>query len=221
VSAPYFWSNVAISIETALGSALALSGITKADPGVASFAADPSLSDGDFISLSVAGMTQVDGRVFRVEGAAGSGPYTLELGGEDTTNYATFANGNAYAITFGNTLNKTTAVQVTGGDAQYEEWTYIQDTVRRRQATSFNPIQLSFECVWDPADTTLAALLADSKLFTNRAIKIAFASGTYPVMVFRGGIGATLLPTGQAQGLVKTSLTIDGQGFPTYYTAAP
>ncbi|MCU0970409.1 MAG: hypothetical protein MUF57_01115 [Gammaproteobacteria bacterium] len=45
-------------------------------------------------------------------------------------------------------------------------------------------------------------------------------SGGLPIMVFRGSVSGMLLPMGQARGLVRTRLVIDGQGAPTYYTAA-
>ncbi len=85
MAAPYFWSNVTIQLESALGAAKAISSITKANPGVASFAADPALADGDYFYVQADGMGQVDGRVFRSNGPAGSGPYTVELEGENTT----------------------------------------------------------------------------------------------------------------------------------------
>jgi hypothetical protein len=217
--APYFWSNVTIELESALGAAKAITSITKANPGVASFAADPALADGDYFYVQADGMGQVDGRVFRSNGPAGSGPYTVQLEGENTTLYSTFTSGNAYEITFGTTVNKTTDIQVSGGEPNYEEWAYIQDSQQRRQPVSTSPLSLSMECVWDPEDTALAQVLADTKAYTSRAIKVSFAGGL-PIMVFRGSVSGMLLPTGQARGLVRTRLVIDGQGAPTYYTAA-
>lgn len=94
------WSKVAVAIQSALGSALTISAITKANPGVATSAAH-GLSNGDVVLISAQGMHQVDQRVFRVANVAAN---TFELEGEDTTNYDTFTSGDAKLITFGTTL---------------------------------------------------------------------------------------------------------------------
>ncbi|MBK6920631.1 MAG: hypothetical protein IPH07_24735 [Deltaproteobacteria bacterium] len=60
------WTGVSVSIQSALATAVTISGITKADPGVVTHASGAQ-SDGAFIVLDVEGMTQLDGRVFRVD----------------------------------------------------------------------------------------------------------------------------------------------------------
>ena len=73
------WSNVQVAMQSALATAVTITGITKASPGVVSHSGtDPS--DGDYVLLLVDGMTELNERVFRVANqAAGS----FELEGEE------------------------------------------------------------------------------------------------------------------------------------------
>jgi hypothetical protein len=187
MAAPYFWSNVSISLESVLGSALTISAITKDNPGVATSTAH-GLDDGDFVYIAAEGMVQADGIVVRVDDKAND---TFDLEGVNTTNYDTFSSGTAQLITFGSTLSNVTGVQVSGGDAQFEEWALIQDNVRRRAPVSYNPWSLQFECLWDPADATLLALKGYADTFEEKAVKIAM-SGGYPLIhnsPLLGGLG--------------------------------
>ena len=65
--------------------------------------------NGDFVVLTVVGMHQVNGRVFRVANVNGAGN-TFELEGENTTAYDTFTSGTAEVITFGTTAATFTGV---------------------------------------------------------------------------------------------------------------
>ena len=71
------WSNVAVAMQSALGSDLSITAITKANPGVVTTSAAHGLSNGDFVVLSVQGMYQVNDRAFRVTATSGS-TFTLE-----------------------------------------------------------------------------------------------------------------------------------------------
>ena len=53
------WSNVQASMQSALGANLTITGITQANPGVATSTAH-GLSNGDIVVLNVQGMYQID-----------------------------------------------------------------------------------------------------------------------------------------------------------------
>ena len=62
---PIFWSNVGVDVQTALGSAITISAISKASTGVVSYTGtDPT--NGDYVLIAANGMTQVNDRIFRV-----------------------------------------------------------------------------------------------------------------------------------------------------------
>ena len=92
------WATVAVSVQSAIGATVALSAITKANPGVVTTGSAHGYTTGDYVLMTVQGMYQLNYRVFRISAASGS-VFTLE--GEDTTNYGTF-------VATGSTVQKLT-----------------------------------------------------------------------------------------------------------------
>ena len=207
------WSNIAIAIESARGAALTVTAITKASTGVATSTAH-GLVNGDFVYLEAQGMNQVDARVFRVAGVTTN---TFNLEGENTTNYDTFTSGSAYKLTFGTTLSTLTSISASGGDFDFIDTTTIHDNIRKQIPGAASPSVYQFESIWDVADAGLVALKAASDASAQRAVRFVFANGQR--LLFSGYIGATLLPTGSAQDIVKTNVSITGYGRPTVYAS--
>ncbi len=209
------WSGVGVAVESALATAITISGITKANPGVVTYTGtDPS--NGDYVYLEVQGMYQLDGRVVRVANVNGAGN-TFELEGVDTSAFDTFSSGTAEVITFGTTLATLTGLSASGGDFDFIDITTIHDNIRKQTPGLPNPSTYSFESIWDVSDAGLVALKSASDNQAKKAVKFTFANGQK--MVLTGYIGATLLPTGNAQEVVKTSVVITADGKPTVYSS--
>jgi len=207
------WSNIGIAVQSALAAADTITAITKANPGVATSTAH-GLVDGDLVVLTVQGMYQIDGRVVRVANKTND---TFELEGVDTTLMDTFTSGTAELITFGTTLSTATSVSASGGDFDFIDVTTIHDNVKKQIPGLANPATFTFENIWDVADSGLSALKTASDNQAKRAIRFTFANGQK--LYFTGYIGATLLPTGNAQEVVKTSVVVTMFGKPTVYSA--
>ena len=214
MATPKKWSNVAVAMESARGSALVISGITKASPGVVSSTAH-GLSNGDYVLLVVQGMFQVNGRVFRVASVA-TDSFSLE--GENTTAYDTFTSGNAYEITFGTSIGTITSVSQSGGDFDFIDTTTIHGNQRTQIPGAASPLAYTFDNIWDPADTGLLALKAAYDAQTDKCFRFTFGTGG-PQALFNGYAGASLAPGGSAQSMVTTSATITAFGSPTYYAS--
>ena len=208
------WSNVAIAIQSALAAALTISSITKANPAVVTYTGTDPVN-GDYVKLTVSGMSQVDARVFRVANV-NAGGNTFELEGVDSSTYDTFTSGTAEVVTFGTTLATLTGLSASGGDFDMIDVTTIHDNIRKQIPGVASPSVYSFESMWDVSDAGLVALKAASDAQSQRAVRITFANGQK--LLFIGYIGATLLPTGSAQELVKTQVQITGYGKPTVYS---
>ncbi len=206
------WSNVAVAIESAAGANKTITAITKANPGVVTSTAH-GLSNGAYVKLTVQGMYQVDARVFRIANVAAN---TFELEGENTTADDTFTSGTANEITFGTTLATATGLTAGGGEFDFLDITTIHDNVRKQIPGLASAATYTFENLWDPADAGLVALKAASDNQSQKATRFTFASGGK--VVFLGYIGATLLPVGNAQDIVKTPTTITMFGKPTVYS---
>ncbi len=211
------WSGVSVAIQSALASALPISGITKASPGVLTYSSGTDPSDGDIVLLSdILGMYQLADRIVRVDNPNGAGN-TFELEGVDTTLYDTFTSGNAQVITFGTTLTVATGISASGGDSEFADTTTIHGNTRSRIPTVASPLTLNFTCQWDPADTALAALKTASDSKAKRALRVVFADGSR--FFAYGYVGFAFVPTGNAQELVTTNLTFEAEGRPTSYSS--
>ena len=210
----YKWSNVQVSMQSALGTAKTITALTKNNPGQVTSTAH-GFANGDFVLLTVTGMYQVDGRVFRVASTAAN---TFNLEGEDTTNYEAFVSGTAQLITFGTSLATATNLSASGGTFQFIDVTTIHVNTRQQVPGLPDAINYEFTNIWDPADAGLLAMKVASDNQAQRAFRFTFGTSG-PKLLFNGYVGATLLPGGQAQDKVETNSTITMFGRPTIYTS--
>lgn len=210
-----FWTNVGVDIETAQATALAITGITKASPGVVTYTGtDPT--NGDFVLLNVAGMIELNERVVRIANVD-TDDNTFELEEVDTTNFETFTSGSASVITFGASMTNAQDVNASGGEPEFADVTTIHDQIRRRVPTVVSPMSITFGALFDPADAAMIELKAATQELTPRCVRLRFSSGS--VMVFQAYVSAAGVPTGSAQDVVKTNVSFEAQGLPTIYSA--
>lgn len=207
------WSNVAVAMQSALASAVTITGISKASEGVVT--ATNTFSAGDYVVLSVQGMRQVDDRVFRVKSPTGSN-FVLE--GEDTTAFDTFSSGTCQKITFGTSITTATNISSSGGDFDFIDTTTIHVAARTQMPGLPSAASFNFDNIWDVSDAGLLAMKSASDAQAKRAFMFTFGSGGQ-IMVFNGYVGASLLPGGSAQQLVTTQTTITMNGTPSYYAS--
>lgn len=208
------WSNVAVAMQSALASAVTITGITKANPGVVTSAAH-GLNNGDYVYMGVQGMYQLDGKVVRV---ANKTTDTFELEGVNTTSFDTFSTGTAAAITFGTSITTATSMNASGGDFDFIDTTTIHVNNKTQIPGLGNPVNYSFDNLWDAADAGQIAMKAASDAQAIRAFKFTFGTGG-KIMVFAGYVGFSGAPTGQAQDKVVTPASITQFGTPTYYAS--
>jgi hypothetical protein len=207
------WSNVAVAVQSALAAAKTITAITKASEGVVSSTAH-GYSNGDYVLLTVQGMYQLDRVVARVSSVAAD---SFRLEGIDTTLYETFTSGTAEKITFGTSLTSATSINASGGDFDFIDTTTIHDNVKKQIPGLPSPGTFTMDLFWDLSDAALIALKAASDNQLQRAVRFTFANGQK--VVFIGYVGASGLPTGGAQEVVKTSVVITMFGKPQVYAS--
>jgi len=156
-----YWTNQQVNMQSALGSAQTITGITKASPGVVTTSGTLP-TNGQYVLLSVSGMTEVNQRVFKVAGASGS---TFNIG-VDTTLFGTFSSGSFQVITFGNSFNSLRDPSSSGGDPVFEDTTTIHDSQDTQAIVSSSPQSYAFTADFDP---TNAALIAANTAFNARS----------------------------------------------------
>ena len=215
MATPRKWSNVAVAMQSAIASAVTISAITKASPGVVTTGTAHGYSNGDIVYLSVQGMYQLDGKVARITSASGS---TFTLEGIDTTLFDTFTSGSVQKLTLGTSITTATTINASGGDFDFIDTTTIHANQRSQIPGLPNPATFTFDNIWDVSDAGLLAMKAASDNQTIRAFVFTFGTGGQK-MYFAGYVGASLIPTGSAQGLVTTQTTITAYGTATYYAS--
>lgn len=207
-----FWSGVAVNVQSALATAVTISGITKASPGVVSHSGtDPN--NGDYVLMTVSGMTQLNSRVFRV---ANAGVGSFELEGEDTTLFGTFTSGTFQVITFGTSMSTVTDVSPSGGDPVTESTTTIHDRQQVEVPVLTSAVSFGMTSKFSPGDTALSALKSASDNLEQRAVQFIFRSGAK--CLFYGYVSFPFVPTGSAQGLVTSPLSFSVSAPVTIYS---
>lgn len=210
------WAGVGVAMQSALAASQVISGVTKANPGVATYVGTDTVANGDFVIITALGMGQIDGRVFRVANV-NTGSNTFELEGEDTTLYDTFTSGSFAEPTIDVNFSTLTDLSGSGGTFDFIDTTTIHLLRKTQIPGSSDPAVYEFGSIWDVSDAGLKAAKAASDQQGQRAFKFSFANGQK--MLFNGFVGCTLIPGGTSQDKVTTKVTITMFGNPTYYAS--
>jgi hypothetical protein len=214
MSDPIFWSNVQVKIGASHGTALTISGITKANPAVVTYTGtDPA--NGDYMILpDTAGMVELKNRVFRIAGVDATAN-TFQLEGEDSSSYTTFISGTAVPVATFDSMTTVQDINASGGDPTFADVTTIHDQIQRRVPTVFSPSSYTFGCIFDPADAAMKRLVSITKQRVPEAVIFVFSDGAQ--FAFYAYAAASGAPTGSAQQVVKTNVSLESQGLPNVY----
>lgn len=210
------WSNVAVAMQSSIGSAQTITGISTASPGVVTHSGtDPS--NGDYVLLQVVGMNnKLSNKIARVANVNG-GANTFELEGIDTTSYGTFTSGTFQVITFGTSIGIFRDVSASGGEPEELDATTIHDTIRQIEYGAASAQRIAGTALWDPADAGFVALKAASDTGASKGFRLTFENGYK--YVFYGRPFASGAPTGSAQQIVETPISITVRGTGTAYSS--
>lgn len=208
------WTDVQVNVQTVLGSALPISAITKANPGVAT-STGHGLGNGDLVVLSVPGNPVLDNRVVRV---ASSATDSFSLEGIDTTDMPDFVSGSAREVTFGASCNTLQEVTGSGGEATPITWNTIH-TRRTFSKPGFEaPLRLEFTSLRDIADPALIELRkAHRSKPKERAVEFIFDDGSKTYCF--GSVNAPGSLGGSSGTPVTTPVSLDVQGDYTDYAS--
>ncbi len=209
------WEGVTVDVQSSAATALTISAITKANPAVVTYTGtDPS--DGNYLYMSVQGMRELDGGVYRADDTVG-GSDTTELEGVDSTLFGTFTSGTMQVVTLGSSMTIVRSLSASGGDPNFIDISTIHDLQQRQLPGRTSPISYTLECFWDPADAGLIALKAAWSTRATRVIKMTWPDGGF--ILFAGNLSAPAAPTGSGGDVVTTPVSITIKGGITYYAA--
>lgn len=106
---PIVATDTRLEVENTLGSAITITAVSKANPGVVTATAH-GLTAGDVVKITASsGMVELDGQVVRVA-SADTNSFALE--GIDTTDYSTWEAGTAQEVTAWYTVSQATDIDL-------------------------------------------------------------------------------------------------------------
>jgi len=181
-------TNVKIEVENTLGSALPVTAVTKASPGVAT-SSGHGLSDGDIVVFAVsAGMVELDGQAARV---ASSNTNVFSLEGLDTTAYSTWTSGSAYEVTAWHTLSNAQSITMPDPTPEKIDITTLIDKVKQSAYGLPEAPDGSISTLYDPELAGVQEIKTATKANEDRVFRITWAGGQYTIFnaLVSGGSG--------------------------------
>jgi Phage tail tube protein, TTP len=208
------WSNVRIDLSTTLAAAIAITSITMGASTVVAYSGAVDPANGDEILLDIPGSQDLNGKVYRVASVNAAGN-TLVLEGLDSTGFDAVTSGNFQQITGWATSSIITSVNASGGEAQFKDATTVHDRVQVEVPSISTGMKCDFDAMFDPSDPYFREANKASKTNSIRVSRFRFATGAR--MLGSAYVSASGVPTGSAQDLVKTKMSLSFQGLPTIY----
>jgi hypothetical protein len=145
-----YWQNQTVKMQSAIGAAIAITSISKANPAVVATAGTLPAVDA-YVLLEVTGMRQVNNKVFKVS-VSGSGEFTINA---DSTQYDDFSTGTFRLLTIDTFFSGLRDPNSSGGDPVFEDTTTIHGVEDTQDVVSSSPQTMSFTNDWDPTDPAL------------------------------------------------------------------
>lgn len=181
-------TNVTVEVENTLATGLAVSAITKANPGVAT-ATGHTLNNGDIVVFDVnAGIVELDGQAVRVSAAA-TGVFTLE--GLDTTDYSTFTSGTAYEVSAWHTMSNAQSLSMPNPTPEKIDITTLIDKVKQQAYGLPEAPDGNITSLYDPELAAVQEIRTATKANEDRVFRVTWAGGQITIFnaLVSGGSG--------------------------------
>lgn len=206
----YFPEGTKVYFSTTLAAAKTVTGITNANPAVATSTAH-GFTDGDEL-LYEGGWGDINGMIFKADELSAN---TVGLVDLDTTDTQWFPAGSGVG-----TLKKISnwieipdllTLGTDGGDVRYTDIPLLSRRQDVRRATGFNSSSMPFTMVWDPDNASYRQMLAISRTLRSAAMKIVVGGGA--AIYGYGGLNVREAPTFNRNQVMEVggALTIDSR----------
>jgi hypothetical protein len=203
-----------IYIESLRGAAQAITGITKADPPVITYAGTDPVNGNYCILRNMIGMTQLEDAVVKVANVNGAAN-TFEAKDQDSTSFSTFVSGNLHTVEFGSELTIATGFSTSGGEPQYANYMLLWDDIERRKFTHVSAVGLDLPVLFDPSDPNYQMLYNLARTDATLAVKFLFKNGVE--MLTFGNFGGSGMPSaGDSRSIMTANFSINPTSKPFY-----
>lgn len=186
-----FGTNMSVAIEASRDTAITVTAVTKASPGVATATAH-GLTNGDIVIFACpTGMVELDGQAVRVS-AADTNTFTLE--GLDTSAYTDWGTGTATEILTWTTISGAQSVSMPDPAPNKIDITTLIDKTKQYGYGLPDAPDGTINGLYDPANAGVAIIKAATKANAAKVFRISWAGGqkTYFNANVSGGSGFDL-----------------------------
>lgn len=204
-----------IFIQSAIGTAQALTGIAKANPAVIDYSGGTDPANGNYVALtSMYGMTEFEDALVKVANV-NTVSDTFEAEDQNSTAYGTFSAGNMQVVTLGTELLTPTGFSMDGAVQQFFDYQYIWDKIGRRIPTTKSALTVTMPAIWDLTDPGHAAILAADDASAKLGIKILTTNSIE--ILFFGYVSGGSTPTAQdINGVFESTISITAASRPRF-----
>lgn len=166
-------TNIKVEVEQTLGSAITVTALTLANPGVATATAH-GLANGDVVKFTVAGGTvELDGQAVRVANITTN---TFELEGINTTGYSTWTAGSVKKVTAFQTLSSAQSLTMPNPQPNKIEVTTLLDKSRQYQFGLPEAPDGSITALFNPGGTAEGLINTATNTNTPLAFRVTYGS---------------------------------------------
>lgn len=212
----YFPEGSLMQFSTTLAAAKTITGISNANPGVASATAH-GYSDNDEVLLET-GWSDVNETIFKVDQLTADTYSFLEFDSSNTSFYPSGSGGGtSRKLSAWTTVPQLLDISTQGGDARFTPIQLLANRNDIQVATGFNPTSINFTLAHDPANATVKEMLRLSRTLSKVAIKILI-SGSAPMYGY-GYITMSELPQMARNQVNRLGGVVTLGGRPTLYAS--
>lgn len=170
--------NVTLAVQASLGTALTITGITKANPGVVTSTAH-GLSDGAIVVFTMAaGMVELDGQAVRI---ANKTTDTFELEGLDTTDYSTFTAGTCKTVATYQTFSAAQTISAPNPTPNKIDITTLIDKTKQYAYGLPEAPDGSITALFNPGGAAELLIKTATKANTPLVFRVAWPAGQYTI----------------------------------------
>lgn len=210
-------NGLVLSIASTFGTAFNITGVSNANPAVATMAVGHAVAVQDIIEVVSSGWDGLERRVARVSALA-TNDATLE--GIDTSSTQQYpagsGGGSGREITAWTAIAQVISVDRNGGEQQYADASLLSDLVLGRQVpTVRSPINMAVTIAEDPAMAWLSAVRGVAASRAPTPFRISYPGSGF---LYGSAIWSLLeVPTMTANQIMQVTLDLALQSLPTRY----
>jgi len=203
-----------LALATGYGPVKTISGITNANPGVATSAAH-GFVNGDLVETK-SGWNRLNERVIRVA-ASTAGNFNLE--GMDTTSTQFYPSGSsqggARLITAWTQITQILGFTTSGGEQQFTNFSFLEEDFERQLPTITSAQSLQIDIADDPTLLGYIALKNAAAARNNVALRLTLPNGS--AIFYNGIVSLNETPTVTKGNVMQVSASMSLASRPTRY----